>query len=147
QPGAALELMLCDIVELDGRAWECCPREFLRAAVRELEEQAGLTLSASFEHEFQLVLDRPSALGFSLRAQREAERFATLVMDALKQARVQPERFFAEYSDHQFEIPVASADALVAADRAVVMREVVRDVARREGTRATFTPVLDPDAA
>src|SRR6478672_7748868 len=51
QPGAALELMLCDIVELDGQPWECCPREFLRAAAAELSEHAGLTAHAAFEHE------------------------------------------------------------------------------------------------
>jgi glutamine synthetase len=147
KPGATFELMLCDIVEVNGDPWECCPREFLRQAAAELAEHTGLSLHASFEHEFQLLLDRPSALGFSLRAQREAEPFATLVMDALEQARVHPERFFAEYSDHQFEIPVAPAAELMAADRAVVMREVVHEVARREGTRATFTPVLDPEEA
>ena len=68
-------------------------------------------------------------------------------MGALVEAGVEPERFFAEFATHQFEIPVAPAGGLQAADRAVVLREVVREVARRGGSRATFVPLLDPAEA
>jgi glutamine synthetase len=66
---------------------------------------------------------------------------------ALLQAGAEPELFFAEYAAHQFELPVAPADGLAAADRSVVLKEVVRDIARRQGTRATFSPLLDPAEA
>jgi len=46
--GGALELLLCDIVETDGRPWECCPRQFLREALRELESEICGRLVASF---------------------------------------------------------------------------------------------------
>jgi glutamine synthetase len=144
---SALELLLCDIVELDGSPWECCPRHFLRTALEELERDFHLRVSASFEHEFQLLCDGPPELPFSLRAQRAAEPFATHVMHALVNAGTQPERFFAEFADHQFEIPVAPADGLAGADRAVVLREVVREIARRQGLRASFVPLLDAAAA
>jgi glutamine synthetase len=143
----ALELVLCDIVETDGRPWECCPRAFLRGGLRELSSETGLSVVASFEHEFQLLDDAPAALPFSLEAQRRAEPFPSQAMEALREAGAAPERFMPEYAPHQFEIPVAPADALAAADRAVVLREVVREVARRNGTRATFTPLLDPAQA
>jgi glutamine synthetase len=68
-------------------------------------------------------------------------------MVALVEAGVEPERFFPEYASHQFEIPVAPAEALGAADRSVVLREVVRETARRLGMRASFVPLLDPDGA
>ncbi len=145
--GAALELVLCDIVETDGRAWECCPREFLRSALAELDAELGLRVRTSFEHEFQLRSERPAALPFSLEAQRRAEPFPSLAFGALEQAGAAPERFMAEYASHQFEIPVAPADDLGGADRAVVVREVVREVARRIGTRASFAPLLDPTEA
>lgn len=143
---SALDFVLCDIVEIDGRPWGGCPRSFLRGALAQLEGElgAGASVHASFEHEFQLLLEVPAALPFSLEAQRRAEPFAGLVMGALEEAGAQPERFFAEYAAHQFEIPVAPAGALASADRAVVVREVVREVARRQGMRATFTPLLDP---
>jgi glutamine synthetase len=143
----ALELVLCDIVETDGRPWECCPRRFLRDALGELEDELGLRVVASFEHEFQLLGDGPAALPFSLEAQRRAEPFAADAIGALAQAGVRPEGFFAEYAAHQFEIPVAAAEGAAAADGAVVFREVVREVARRHGLRASFTPLLDPAEA
>ncbi|HWG07802.1 MAG TPA: glutamine synthetase family protein [Solirubrobacteraceae bacterium] len=143
----ALELVICDIAEVDGRPWECCPRAFLREALEQLESELGMRLLASFEHEFQLLVDEAPALPFSLEAQRRAGRFPQRAMRALVQAGTQPQRFMPEYASHQFEIPVAAAEGLAAADRALVVREVVREVARRELHRATFTPLLDPAQA
>jgi glutamine synthetase len=143
----ALELMLCDIVETDGRAWECCPRTVLRRTLGELDAQLGARVHASFEQEFQLVQDWPPALPFSLEAQRRAEPFATKLMTALADAGAQPERFFPEYAPHQFEVPVAAAEGIACADRGVVVREVVREVARRGGLQASFAPLLDPAQA
>ena len=131
-----------------GSPWECCPRRFLRDALRELEARARRAgCVASFEHEFQLLLDAPPALPFSLEAQRRAEPFATQVMGALVEAGVQPERIFSEFAPHQFEIPVAPAEGLASADRSVVLKEVVREIARRNGLRASFAPLLDPAQA
>lgn len=178
-PVNPLDLVLCDIVHVDGLPWECCPRNFLRESLAELEREHGLHLHASFEHEFQLLDDRgalgrvpgpgdprvpndlgalesPSApslaptpelfpaLPFSLEALRRAEPFAAEVMGSLLAAGVEPERFFAEYAPRQFEIPVAPATGLAAADRSVVLMEVTREVARRHGLRASFSPMLDP---
>lgn len=139
-----LQLVLCDIVETDGRPWECCPRSFLSDALGQLEQEFGLRLWSSFEHEFQLLREEPSELPFSLAAQRQAEPFAGRLMTALAEAGLEPERFFAEFAPHQYEIPVASAEGLAGSDRAVVLREVVRDLARRNGLRASFVPLLDP---
>jgi len=144
---SALELVLCDIVDTDGEPWECCPRSFLRESLRALERELGARLVASFEHEFQLLLDSPPALPFTLEEQRRVEPFPSRVMGALVDAGVEPERFFAEYAAHQFEVPVAAAEGMASADRAVVLREVVREVARREGMRASFAALLDPAQA
>jgi glutamine synthetase len=143
----AFELVLCDIVETDGEPWQCCPRRFLRDALLELEQELGARLLASFEHEFQLLLDTPAAPPFSLEAQRLAEPLATETMSALEEAGVEPERFFPEYAPHQFEIPVAPADGVASADRSIVLREVVREIARRHRVRASFVPLLDPAEA
>jgi glutamine synthetase len=142
--GSSLELVLCDIVETDGEPWECCTRRFLRDALRELTADLGIRVVASFEHEFQLLGDAPPALPFSLEAQRGAQPFAARVMGALAEAGVQPELFISEYAPHQFEIPVEPAEGLAGADRSVVLKEVVREIARRCGLRASFTPLLEP---
>jgi glutamine synthetase len=139
-----LQLVLCDIVETDGRPWACCPRHFLREALEELEAEFGLRVWCSFEHEFQLLREEPPALPFSLEAQRRAEPFAGRLMAALSEAGAEPERFFAEFAPHQYEVPVAPAEGLVGADRGVILREVVREIARRDGLRASFVPLLDP---
>jgi glutamine synthetase len=141
----ALELVLCDIVETDGTPWECCPRRFLRDALDELERELGARVVASFEHELQLLRDEPPAAPFSLEAQRRAEPFAAEAIGALIEAGAQPERIFAEFAPHQFEIPVEAVEGVAAADRSVVLKEVVREVARRRGLRASFTPLLDPN--
>jgi len=143
----AFELVLCDIAEIDGHPWECCPRGFLRETLEQLERELGLGVLASFEHEFQLPSEEPAALPFSLEAQRRTGAFPASAMRALAQAGVEPERFMPEYASHQFEIPVKPAEGVAAADRAVLLREVVREVARREGRRATFAPLLDPAEA
>jgi glutamine synthetase len=144
---SALELVLCDIVQTDGKPWECCPRSFLRDALDELEQELDARLVASFEHEFQLLLDAAPALPFTLDAQRRVDPFPGRVMSALVEAGVEPERIFAEYAAHQFEIPVAPAEGLASADRSIVLKEVVRELARREGVRASFVPLLDPAQA
>jgi glutamine synthetase len=139
-----LELVLCDITETGGEPWECCPRSFLRDALRTLEDELGIRLLASFEHEFQLLVDGPAPPSFSLQAQRAAEPFAEQIMGALSEAGVQPELITSEFASHQLEIPVKPGEGLAGADRSVVFREVVRDVARQNDLRATFTPLLDP---
>jgi len=156
--GTSLELVLCDIVQTDGLPWECCPRRFLRDALAELRDELGLRLVASFEHEFQLLPDSavppgpdrdgaPEPPPFSLEALRLLEPFASEVITALAEAGVQPERVFAEFAAHQFEIPTAPAIGLAAADRSLVLGQVVREIARRNGLRATFTPLLNSSEA
>ncbi|HEX4188835.1 MAG TPA: glutamine synthetase family protein [Solirubrobacteraceae bacterium] len=144
---SALEFVLCDIAETDGSPWECCPRRFLRDALEELDREYGLRVLAGFEHEFQLLSDSPPSPPFSLEAQRRFDPLGPELLNALLQGGVQPELLFAEYAPHQFEIPVTPAEGLASADRSVVLKEVVRDVARRHGLRASFAPLLDPASA
>jgi len=141
-----LHFFLCDAANTDGSAWDSCPRTVLKDALARLEREAGLRLVASFEHEFLLrgpTLE--SGPGFSFEAQRLVEPFGPLVMAALRQAGVEPEVFLPEYGEVQFEIPCAPAGGLVAADRAAATREVVREVARRLGRRASFAPMTEPE--
>jgi len=145
--GTPLELLLCDIVEIDGQPWECCPRQFLRGALEDLRSELGASVRASFEHEFQLLEQGAPALPFSLDALRRAEPFPAELIGALAQGGLEPERIFAEFASHQFEIPIAAAEGLAAADRAVLLRVIVHDVARRLGRSASFVPLLAPDEA
>ena len=58
-----------------------------------------------------------------------------------------PDSFLSEYGAQQFEVTVAPALGLRAADDAVIMRELTQAVAFRSGQRVSFTPLPDPSAA
>ncbi|HWL79620.1 MAG TPA: glutamine synthetase family protein [Roseomonas sp.] len=137
--------VLADIVELDGTPWACCPRLLLKATVAALEAEFGLTPVAAFEHEFQILgADFPPAPAFSLAAQRRADPFGPELMARLHQAGLEPEMFLPEYGQDQFEVTCRPAAALAAADRAVLLRLLVREVAMRQGWRASFAPKTVP---
>jgi len=136
-----LDIIMSDIVELDGTPWVCCPRNFLKQALADLRRETGLTVLASFEHEFQMLdMTWPPAPAFSLQAQRRADPFGPALMAALRDAGVAPEVFIPEYGKDQFEITLAPADAVASADRAVVLREAVRELSRNRGWHCSFAP-------
>lgn len=136
-----LDIVMSDIVELDGSPWACCPRSFLKQALADLAQETGLSMLASFEHEFQMLdMAWPSAPAFALQAQRRADPFGPALMAALREAGVEPEVFIPEYGKDQFEITMAPAAALAAADRAVVLRETVRELSRNRGWHCSFAP-------
>ena len=141
-----LRFFLCDAANPDGSPWDACPRTLLKEVLSRLEREAGLFLISSFEQEF--TLEAPGfepGPGFSFVAQRTVEPFGPVVFAALRQAGVEPEVFLPEYGVGQFEVPLAPAAGLAAADRAATMKEVVREVARVLGYRASFAPMPDPD--
>jgi glutamine synthetase len=146
EDASPLHFYLCDATQLDGTSWDCCPRTWLRGVLERFEQETGARVRAAFEHEFQLVSDLPAPPPFSLEALRAAEPFGALVVTALREAGAAPEAFLPEYGAHQFEVPCGVADGVAAADRSVVVKEVVREVARRLGHRATFAPLTDPEA-
>ncbi|ADO74587.1 glutamine synthetase family protein [Stigmatella aurantiaca] len=139
-----LQYALCDIIHTDGTPWDSCTRTYLRTALAELESETGLRLMAAFEHEFTLVGQEPPGPAFSLRAFRSEERLGNQIMAALEQAQQQPEMFLPEYGAGQFEVLCKPTAALAAADRAVFVRDICREVAARLGKRITFSPKLTP---
>lgn len=144
--GPPLEFLLCGAHLPDGSPWEACPRGFLADVARRLEAETGATAHVAFEHEFRFA-DPGRAPAFSLRALREREPLPGRIVAALAAAGLEPEGILPEFGPGQFETPCAAAPALTAADRAVTLREVVRDVARRHGTAASFSPLAEPGGA
>jgi glutamine synthetase len=144
---AAEHFFLGDLRQLDGTAWECCPRDFLRRALADLQDAAGLTLVAAFEHEFAYtgVADMPGN-PYSLDAFRRQGLFAETFFAALRKAGCEPDSFMAEYGPQQFEFTVDVAEGMAVADRAVIAREMARATAHRMGERAIFSPIMSPDS-
>jgi len=134
-----------DITELDGRPWEGCVRSMLKAAVADLETEAGLRVVSAFEQEFQIVgANWPAAPSFALSAQRRADPFGPMLVSALHEAGADPETFLPEYGRDQFEIVCGPTGAVAAADRAVTIREVTRELAAQFGWKACFAPKTNP---
>lgn len=143
-----LHFYLCDAVTLDGRPWEACPRALLASALERLRAETGLTLWAAFEHEFMLeghVQAPPPP--FTMEAFRSALPLGEHLATALRQAGRELETFLPEFGANQFELTCAPREGVAAADEASIVRELVRECARRLGWRATFVPIADPSGS
>ena len=137
--------VLCHVKNLDGTPWECCTRHILERALERLKAVAGLELTVAFEHEFQLLhANRPLGDAYALAGVRDQSRFLATLMAALGQADLEPETVMKEYGEDQYEVTVAPAPALAAADASTTIKELTRATALRFDDCATFTPMLDP---
>lgn len=141
KPG--VELVLADQTELDGSSWHCCPRGFLSNVVDELAAE-GLTVRASFEHEFTLP-EQPDSQPFSLDRFRRVEPFGSDLVAIVERAGLEPETWLPEYGPGQFELTLRPTHAVAAADRAILLRELVRDLANELDHTVTFAPVVSAD--
>src|SRR5262249_27728240 len=136
-----LNLVMCDGLTTAGEVWDSCPRGFLKSALADLKREAGLCLYASPELEFQLIgPDLPSATPFSLEAFRLLPELAGRIVAALREAGTEPETFEAGCGVGQYGGSCRPAVGVAAGDRMVIVKEVIREVARRAGYRASFTP-------
>jgi glutamine synthetase len=134
----------CDIIETNGNQWNYCPRTLLKNEIQFYLENLEMKINVSFEHEFTLfdqkqnLISQPS---FSLRAQRQQNQFASWLISSLQTANVQPEMFLPEFGQNQYEITCYPSDPLTAADRAVNIREITREIARQMNLNVTFSPL------
>ncbi|WP_260954822.1 glutamine synthetase family protein [Pseudomonas citri] len=138
----ALDYIHCDIRETDGRPWSACPRTLLHDELERYRAELGLQVFAAFEHELTLTATtvQPDRLAFSLQAQRRQAGFAGWLLGALRAGGVEPEMFLPEYGQHQYEITCRPSLGVAAADRAVNVREITREIARQMGLNASFAP-------
>ena len=139
----AIDLVMADITELDGAPWEACPRSIMKKALADFEAETQLRIWSAFEQEFQIAGAgwRP-APAFSFQALRRSDPFGPELIAALEEAGIEPEVFIAEYGRDQFEITCAASAGAASADRAVAIREIVREIAQLNGLRATFAPKI-----
>ena len=135
----------CDLIETDGNIWDCCPRSLLKKEIEIYQKCLGMKIICAFEHEFTLTGEKylPSQPSFSLRAQRQQSSFGSWLMSALKAGNVEPEMFLPEYGKHQYEVTCRPTNPLAAADRAVNVREITREIARQMDLNVTFSPLVN----
>lgn len=144
---APLHFVLCNSWLASGEPWDCCTRHFMTSALDDFHRETGLTFLAAFEHEF--LLTGPAlqpATPFSMRAMREVPEFVDDLSLALQLAGVEPETIEPEYGVGQYEVSTGPAKGAMAGDRCIITREVIREVARRRGYNASFTPKPTPES-
>jgi glutamine synthetase len=142
----ALDFIHGDIRETDGRPWGACPRTLLRDEIERYRDGLGLQVNAAFEHEFNLHAGFAEHLAFSLEAQRQGAAFGGWLLSALRAGGVEPEMFLPEFGKHQYEITCRPTLGVAAADRAVNVREITREIARQMGLDLSFAPKTAADA-
>lgn len=137
---------LGDILNTDGTPWDVCPRTFLKNALAELREQAGVVPHVTFEHEFTYSgADGRDGDGYALDAVRRHGCFGEVFLAALHAAGLDPDSYLPEYAQNQFEVTCPPTNALKACDQAVTLRELARASAFRLGHEVSFTPKVAPD--
>lgn len=148
-----------DRVTQDDEAYPACQRGFAARMV-EAARARGLTFRMAFEVEWFVGPDRagggepdarppdddtvPACRGpaYGMTRLVELSDYAAHILSALGHQDVAVEQFHPEYAPGQFEVSVAAADPVSAADDAVLVRQTIQAVSRRHGLRASFAPVV-----
>jgi len=81
-------------------------------------------------------------LAYGMTRLVELSDYAAHILSALGHQDVAVEQFHPEYAPGQFEVSVAAAEPVSAADDAVLVRQTIQAVSRRHGLRASFAPVV-----
>jgi glutamine synthetase len=140
--------MFCDIVNLDGTAFEGDPRQVLRRNLDAARDR-GFSFYAAPEMEFFYFADGDST--HAPRPLDQASYFDLTTADVATDLRqrtihtLEAMGIPVEYSHHedapsQHEIDLRYTDALTMADNVMTFRLVVKEVALEAGVHATFMP-------
>jgi len=132
----------------DGAEYGGCQRSFARRMVRQARA-AGVEFRAGFEIEWAVSQGdadefTPAAAGpaYGMTRVVEVSDYSRDVVEALGRQGVVVDQFHPEYAAGQFELSVAPADPVTAADISVLVRQTIRAVALRHGLRVSFAPVV-----
>ena len=144
-------LMLSDLITLERRPWDACPRDFLKRMIARADSM-GLTIQAALEPEWYLTRKEGNTFvpcDESLCNASTGHTFTQPVIDdvveALESQGLQVEQYYPELGHGQHEMSIRHAGALRAADNHLVYRETVRNVAWQHGYYASFAPKPYPN--
>jgi glutamine synthetase len=128
-----------------GEPWEADQRGFARRTV-DRAAASGLWFRMAIEIEWAVGRDGddfvPACRGpaYGMTRLVELSDYARDVLAALEDQGVRVEQFHPEYAAGQFEVSVAAADPVRAADDSVLVRQTIRAVTQRHGLRVSFAP-------
>lgn len=162
-PQTALQVLLSMYLP-DGRPWMLDPRHILRSALDRFTAR-GLKPIVAFELEFYLL--KPSAVPGeapltvyhrasgpvrqNMYSISDLDDFSAVIQEMREAAKIQglpADSVISEAAPGQFEINLNHRDdAMAAADDAVLLRRMIRGVARKHGLQASFMPKPYLDSA
>jgi len=145
--------VICDMIEgATQKAWQHCPRGFLRRRIQELKEK-DLTMEAAFENEFFLLhrnsegqlIPTDETVFAQTGSMNINQDFIRDFTDALFTQGIEIEGYYPESGPGQQEVNITHAESLQAADRQIIYRETARGVAAQHGLAASFLPKIFED--
>ena len=143
--------MTSDLLTLDGKAWDACPRNFLKRMIARAAE-CGIVIQSSFENEFilcrekdDIIVPADEALIFSTTGMHESAAVIDNMIDVFDQMGMRVDLYYPEYGPGQHELTIRHAEALTAADNQIFYRDAVRGVAHNHGLLASLAPKPFPD--
>ena len=141
--------MFSDISHPNGTPFSCDTRSLLKKAVADAEK-AGFSFTIGAEQEFYLFNTdengKPTRIpcdeaGYmDIAPEDRGENIRREICLTLEQMGIRPESSHHEEGPGQNEIDFRFADALTAADHALMFQRVVKTIAHRNGMSADFSP-------
>ena len=131
----------------DGEPWIADQRGFARR-MAELAAADGVTFQMAVEIEWVAAHDdddfRPAGRGpaYGMTRLVELSDYCRDVLVALEGQGIVVDQLHPEYAAGQFEVSVAAADPVRAADDSVLVRQTIRAVSQRHGLRVSFAPAV-----
>ena len=131
----------------DGDPWIADQRGFARRMADRAAAE-GVSFRMAIEVEWAVGRDAedfvPACRGpaYGMTRLVELSDYGRDVLAALEDQGVRVEQLHPEYAAGQFEVSVAAADPVRAADDSVLVRQTIRAVSHRHGLRASFAPVV-----
>jgi len=153
EPGT--DVVICDLTRADGEPLAICPRAALARAV-DGWRAIGFEPQLGFELELYLMEPDESATGGWRPAASDAHRvygvglggdstgLALEYFDIADEMDLDLEGVLSEFSPGQLEVNLTYGPALDSADRAVLAKEMTREIAAARGYRATYLGRPDP---
>ena len=142
RPGYAL--VFSDSYDEEGNPHQMSPRRLLAEQVKRCHD-SGVQPFVATEIEFYLTTPDWEPIQDYIQYSSMTDSFEVdeVLLDmrkAIAGAGMEVESANAEYGAGQFEINVGPSDALRTADNTVLLKSIVKQVARQHGLRATFMP-------
>lgn len=155
---ADLPFFLGDFLTTDGKPSPVCPRQLLKKVLADAE---AMNLSPTFSQEFEwfnfaetpqsaagkgfrnLTPLTPGMFGYSVLRSTLNNPFFTDLFDLLKKFDVPLEGLHTETGPGTYEAAIVYGNILEAADRAVLFKTAVKEIAYKHGVMATFMAKID----